>query len=41
MAVFTYDVEAKFKPLKKMRGCSSAIYHIDFSVDGSQLLVQS
>ena len=41
MAVFTYDVAAKFKPLKKMRGCSSTIEHIDFSLDGNQLMVQS
>ena len=38
-AIFTYDVAQKFKPLKKMRGSSSTIEHMDFSLDGSQLMI--
>ena len=33
----TYDVQAQFKPLKKLKGSAQAILHMDFSLD-SQLL---
>jgi WD40 repeat protein len=32
--VFTYDVANKFAPKHKMRGNSSAITHIDFTLSG-------
>jgi len=33
MQVCTYDVRNAFKPLKRMKGCSSTIEHIDFTAD--------
>jgi WD40 repeat protein len=39
--VITYDVKNNFKPMKRMKGCSSAIEHMDFTADGSQLMIQS
>jgi microtubule-associated protein-like 6 len=36
--ILTYDVTKKFKPLKKLRGHSSTILHIQFSIDSEKLL---
>jgi WD40 repeat protein len=39
--IFTYDVKQKFKPLKKLRGSSSTIEHLDWTESGQTLLIQS
>lgn len=36
--IITHDVNRKFAPLKKMRGHSSTILHLQFSLDGQTLL---
>ena len=33
--IFLYSVDKNFKPLRKLKGHSSTILHIDFSMDGS------
>jgi len=39
--VFTYDVANKFAPKHKMRGNSSAITYIDFTLSGQHLMTNS
>jgi len=39
--VFTYDVANKFAPKHKMRGNSSTITHIDFSLNGEYIMTNS
>ena len=39
--IFTYDVTQKYKPMFKLRGNSSAITHLDFSLDSQTLITQS
>ena len=41
MQVITYDVKNNFKPLKRMKGSSSAIEHMDFTADSQNLMIQS
>jgi len=41
MQICTYDVKTKFKPLKRMKGCSSTIEHMDFTADSAHIMVQS
>lgn len=36
--IITYNVENKFKPMKKLKGHHSTITHLDFSLDGSNLM---
>lgn len=33
----TYDAQAQFKPLKKLKGSSLTIWHMDFSLDSQML----
>jgi WD40 repeat protein len=35
--IFLYSVNNNFKPLRKLKGHSSTILHIDFSMDGKLL----
>jgi echinoderm microtubule-associated protein-like 6 len=37
MMIFLYFADQNFKPMRKLKGHSSTILHIDFSVDGSVL----
>lgn len=39
MQVITYDAKNNFKPLKRLKGSSSAIEHMDFTADGQNLMI--